>query len=303
MHKLRRKIIKDYRFPFKITDDEYFEYFMELYKKDFDLEKPWKNLLDAVKSLGGEDEFYNYSDQLHLTVIEELKNKKEYLRFNNIEMPQIGKRNFEVSKRSPYHTDYVDLKLISIDLVKANFQVMKRYDAAIINNTSNYLDFISTYTPYKYFQESKQIRQIIFGNLNPKRQQAFQKRIMEDIMENLIKHRSNLSFHGLTSDEVFVYVKNEPSECLFQEVEDITNKMEFDLRVELFKLKTLGRKCFVKEFLNKNNEVTKIEFKGVPGHLFAQAYKHYYHLPLNDKDMTFIFEGEKALLLNKAFSN
>ena len=301
MQKLRKKIIKDYRFPFKFTDDEYFSYFMDLYKNDFDLYEPWENMLIASEDLGGANELYDYSDNLHRTVIEDIKNKEAYTKFNTVNMPQIGQRNFTVSKRSPYHSDYEGLRLISIDLVKANFQVMKKYDPEIVNKSSTYLEFISKFTPYKYFQESKQIRQIIFGNLNPKRQQAFQRRHMEDIMEVLVKFREDFTFHGLTSDEVFLYIQNQSSESLLAEIEQCLIPLNLDIRVELFQLVSLGRKCFVKEYLSADNQVSKIEFKGVPGHLYPQAFKHYYKLPLNDKDMTFIFEGEKARLLNKAF--
>ena len=88
-----------------------------------------------------------------------------------------------------------------------------------------------------------------------------------------------------------------------KEIKELVKPLELDLRIELFRLVSLGKKCFVKEFLDESNQISKIEFKGVPGHLFAQAYKHYKGLPLNDKDMTFIFEGEKAQLLNRTFED
>ena len=303
MQGLRKKVIKDYRFPFKFTDEEYFSYFMDLYKDDFNLQTPWENLMKATEELGGESELFTYSDNLHKHVIEDIRSKDEFLKFNSVDMPQIPKRDFEVSKRSPYHIDFEGYELISIDLVKANYQVLKNFDPVIVNSTSNYLEFISGFTPHKYFQESKQIRQIIFGNLNPKRQQAFQKRCMEDILETLHGARKDFTFHGLTSDEVFVYVENQFSQLILEEIKELVKPLELDLRIELFRVVSLGRKCFVKEFLNEQNQIGKIEFKGVPGHLFAQAYKAYHKLPLNDKDMTFIFEGEKALLLNEAFKS
>ena len=99
----------------------------------------------------------------------------------------------------------------------------------------------------------------------------------------------------------YFYIQNQSSESLLAEIEQCLIPLNLDIRVELFQLVSLGRKCFVKEYLSADNQVSKIEFKGVPGHLYPQAFKHYYKLPLNDKDMTFIFEGEKARLLNKAF--
>ena len=41
---------------------------------------------------------------------------------------------------------------------------------------------------------------------------------------------------------------------------------------------------FYNTFIDENNQVSKIEFKAVPGHLLDQAYKYYYRLPLNEKD-------------------
>ena len=145
MKGLREKVIEDYRFPFRISDSEYFDYFMELYKDDFNVERPWKDLQQAAKEIG-ENNLKTYSQELTEKIIADIRSKEEFLNFNSAEMPDIPKRNFEVIKDSPYKIEFDNCELISVRIKKADFEILKNFDSAIVNNCNNYQEFISGYT-------------------------------------------------------------------------------------------------------------------------------------------------------------
>ncbi|MNC05418.1 hypothetical protein D3C75_528900 [compost metagenome] len=73
-------------------------------------------------------------------------------------------------------------------------------------------------------------------------------------------------------------------------------------RIEVFKLiaqnphKKLG---FVKEKISFNNpdEIHSIEFKGVSEVFFAQAYKKYFNLDIQQEDLMYYHEGQLARFL------
>lgn len=298
---LRKKFAKDYKLPFKTLTDPHFDYFLDLYEKNFGFKKHLASMLDAIECIGGESEFNRYYNDLYQGMIDYVKATDAYKLFNEGQMPVMEKPKWNISKDTPYSSHYKDELFVSIDLVKANFQVMQDFDRALVDDYDTYKDFISRFTPHEYFHNSKQIRQIIFGNLNPKRQQGYQKRIMADIIAKLFDSFEEKQFRGLTSDEVFVQINKENFNT---EIELIRNKLKgfpYELRIELFKIVPLGNKCFVKEIYDEVYNLQKVEFKNVPGHLFAQAFKKYYDLPLNENDLTFIFEGQEAVLKNPCF--
>lgn len=57
----------------------------------------------------------------------------------------------------------------SLDLKKVNYHVLKFYYPNLVLNTHTYEDFIGQFTEFDYIRKSKYIRQVIFGNLNPKK--------------------------------------------------------------------------------------------------------------------------------------
>ena len=72
----------------------------------------------------------------------------------------------------------------------------------------NYKELVSKFTEIKPFIESKQIRQVIFGHLNPKRQQTIQKYMMNLVVEILDKNGfDKCRFLSASSDEVILSFK------------------------------------------------------------------------------------------------
>jgi ribosomal protein S17E len=72
-------------------------------------------------------------------------------------------------------------------------------------NCETYKDLVSKFTDVVPFIESKKIRQVIFGYLNPKRQQTIQKFMMNELFETLEKSGfEKKRFLAACSDEIIL---------------------------------------------------------------------------------------------------
>ena len=95
-------------------------------------------------------------------------------------------------------------------------------------------------------------------------------------------------------DETFLKVNTQEDMSNFLYFHSIRNLRLSTLKIiDQFKL-AKAKKLNPKDFC-------KVEFKNAPAHLFAQAFKKYYGLPVNEKDLTFMFEGQEAILKNPCF--
>lgn len=67
----------------------------------------------------------------------------------------------------------------------------------IVLGCETYQELLSKFTQNPYIFESKHIRQVIFGHLNPKRQQTIQKFLMQKVVTALVD--SGFDFNSFVS--------------------------------------------------------------------------------------------------------
>jgi hypothetical protein len=153
-------------------------------------------------------------------------------------------------------------------------------------------------TDVEYFSKSKMIRQVIFGDLNPSRQQRLQKYIINQLCIKLKENGYELS--SASSDEIIIS-NSSNVEDIKKLLSDVPEKFKF-FRVEKFNFKQIDNdgKYFIKTTETDNGE--KVEFKSVPGHLFAQVYKKHLGLEINDNDMLFYHDGFLAQFKEPLFT-
>ena len=301
----REKFAKDYSVPFKLLGDGYFDYFAGLVDRDYNLSDKLISLCMVIEDLGGEDQFFKYSSEFPFRVIDDIKQKDSYANFIGGTIESYP-RNVQTSKKGIYKSCNANKNYISIDLSSANYHSMKSFDEDLVNNSKDYDDFIRKYTPYDYFINSKKIRQVIFGNLNPKRQQQLQRNVISQIIDLLVNvlKLDKETLVASTSDELIIDVTDygfDVQDLMFEIFSSIKlNIKDFPVKVEHFKLGHIGNNCFVKRKYG-SSFLYGVEFKNVSGVFFPQAYKKYYCLPLNDKDMTFIHEKCEAKFVKPYF--
>jgi len=98
-----------------------------------------------------------------------------------------------------------------------------------------------------------------------------------------------------TSEDKIMELTKRVQECLATEM----SSLQRIIKVEPFKIIQLKSDFpyFIKEVFDKQQtspDQHTVEFKGIPAYLFAQCFKYYYKLPLNEMDRKFLSNGMRA---------
>lgn len=277
------------------------------------------------------DPYYNTKDKLanFLTFLEEnnldansfsikLKDVKQTIidflsvvqneTFNNNKQLSI-----EINNSDLYIVPNAGNEYISVDLVSANFQAIKHI-AKITNNPSETMDIIQSLKNYQYllnhlnidpfFYESKQLRQFVFGNCNPKLQQKVQKFIITKTIEAVYNH-FNLDAQDIITMNTDEIVFTNKYDGFLKDLEDFLNSGEFvrnfDFHIEKFKLKLVHPKYkfFVKDF---NGDCSgKIKFKNVPKQNLCEVIKYFEKRPVETRDLEIIVDDRVAIFSERLF--
>lgn len=277
----RRKFSKDFGLPIAVLEDPYFEYTINLLGGNEKLQL----LYDEIEKFGSGDDnlFFAYIKNITDKIISDID-------ISNLEKDQLNNYNSTpYPNTSVYNPNNIEKNIISIDLVKANYQALKQYDTNLVLNSKNYEDFIRIYTESEYITKSKQVRQYIFGNLAPKKQQKIQKWIMNQISLDL-----PYDVFAMSSDEIIIY--DEDNIDIFK---DHLSQFPWEFKIRSFKI----------EYIQKINAYRRIfpdatyDFKEVPREYLLQCIKYFRNEDMNATDLTFTHQsGKLAMFIESIFS-
>lgn len=304
-NKIIQRAVKDYKLPLNIFEEPYFMYYVDLYDKFYGIRKIFGNLQEILNHVNTEEEFLDYYETVMNKIVETVKKTSAYQDFISMDM-----KKYSVSGNYPKGNLYSITNnfktFISVDLVKANYQALKFVNPEIVLNSKDYSDFISKFASFEYLKNSKYLRQVIFGNLNPKRQTTVERFMIQKVLEYLVENNyvsENNITNVVTDEMIFSSMKEVNLKLLEREIKEKTG---VEVHFEKFKLKALispkDNECygFVKEFLYSTNGET-IAFKAVNSEYFPQVFKYYYGLPVDEKDLVFFHNGKKAKFLEGLF--
>jgi len=297
---IKRRFVKDYNLPIKLYDDDMFDYYIELYDKTHATKYKYQLLKQAVSQLRGEEGFMSEFNHIKDEIIIEIQHKRAYEKLANSKVPVEYDYKYQIPKQNIYNPNFDGKYIVSIDLKKANFNSMRYYDKDLVNDTDKYRDFIAKYTAQPYMTESKQLRQVIFGNLLPKKQQSIQKVIIHKICDAILANM-DVKIASAGTDEILILDVSRDN-CLDLMAELILNVIPPNLlnmvKLESFMVKHVHptKPFYVKIFEGK------VEFKNIPTVYYPQVYKHFFKLPVENKDLYFEYEGERAAFLNPLYS-
>ena len=184
---VKKRFVRDYNLPITMYRNDIFHYFIGLYEEHLNTLNKWDRLIDIHGRLG-ESGFFAESQKVIDNSIALISSHDSYKNFATLVSEEPIILTSTPEKRNIYHPDFVGKLLISIDMKKANFNSMRFIAPEIFGENTTYESFISQFTEFDYFAESKQIRQVIFGNLKPKAQQTAQRNIMMKTYELLLAH-------------------------------------------------------------------------------------------------------------------
>lgn len=296
---IKKRFCKDFRLPINLFDEPYFEYFVDLYDPLFSVKEKKGWLENVLVKCEQQDDFFQQASGISNGIKELIKNTKAYNDFNTRNMDEFPlKKN--VSQQNIYIPENIGREMISIDLTKANYNSFRLFGLQEEIGCPTYDDLVKKFNTEKYFLESKMIRQVIFGDLNPARQQRIQKYIIQELCEKLLANGCEIT--SASSDEIIIKNKSDIVEVKSM-LTDVNEQFKF-FRVEKFHFDRVHDdfEYFVKKTTTENGE-EKLEFKNTPAFIFAQVYKQQYNMPLNQYDMLFFHEGYLAEFKDPVFNN
>jgi len=296
--KILKTFTKDYSLPIQVLREPYFSYFIDLYDKDYQSKAKLQLLKDTIDLVGSEEKFLNLRHQICNNMIESIKQTEAYNEFALGNMDRFTVPNKGYPSKDIFRPENAGRYFLSIDLKKANFQTLKHFFPEAVFNCNSYQDLIGRFTDLDYFKESKYLRQMIFGNLNPKRQKRIQRFMMEQILDWTVKENifEEKDLRMVSSDEIVVELENPV------DLSGYTNPLEtnirsdlgYDARIEIYRLESIGNSNFyVKKFINKEGS----ELMCVPLVYFAQAYKKVNGMELTENDLCFMYEQQVCKFL------
>ena len=295
---LKQRFIKDWKLPFQVVQEPFFSYAIETLDSHFNTVEKLKMLTDIIETLGTEEDFFSESNRVKTTLIDAIQAKPSYteLQADRLETYET-KPN--VSQKDIYNMENVNKTFISLDLVKANFNVMRGYNSELTLGYETYEEMVSSVTGFDYFKKSKYLRQVIFGNMLPKKQQKLQKFVMSKVISMLHEDVGIAmeDFVSASADEVVFAVDPTNVDKFVGMVSKklaesaLTSAYSKWVRVEAFTLKSIGNKKF---FVKENCLSDDVDFKGIPSFLFMQVFRKYTETPETKLDRTFYHEGFMA---------
>ena len=190
-------------------------------------------------------------------------------------------------------SQYADWQwLVSLDLVAANFYTFWCF--GLEHETWEELCDSQGVDPF--LAQSKSLRQIVFGNLNPKRNQRFQAEMISKLWEYLDRQGYHTVFKH--HDELVIGTGGTVEDMLRSAQEAATLLGNVPVRITLHKKKRLeGRGQFVVTEYDIDTLQEKYTYLfGVPGNRYMIEFKkHILNEPLDERDRMFINDGRLAM--------
>ena len=298
---LAQRFVSDYKLPIPIITEDIFKFHLNKYEEKYKSLTKWNDLLSLIdERFDGNfnrflDDYYQIRDNIITTVLDSDAFKK----FNTMTIDGYSFKNEEsVTSNNIYNQTNVGKKFVSIDLKKANFQILRKMDKDIVLGANTYEEFIGKFTDIDYIKNSKYTRQIIFGKMNPKRHIKLEKYytyLMYKLLDTYAKSHG-WKIVSLNSDEIVYEASNAYCETDYI-IESIKEKLGLIVHVELFVLNgytfsVKGSEHHKVDFYVKKNLINGEEkMVSVPLPYHSLIYSLYNDEVPNELDYHFNYEG------------
>lgn len=313
--KLNKRFANDMGLNIKVYHEPYFTERLNQLADVMDLRKI-KDWYEEYKEVftdefdSNEKKFLNAIEDLKAKMIKSIQNSNSYKAFN-MSNPYPVENKYNLPRTDVFKQHNAGKKMLSIDLSKANFNVLKLYDKEIVCGCDYYPQLVQKfmekedYYSYKfarYIKNSKYFRQYIFGKLNSKKQQQMQHVVMNKIIEELIELNicKPSDIINKTHDEIIidlerigVFGRTE----LDRHKENWERKLNVDIKAVQFELVQID---IFNHFYKRDLSNDKIvEIKGVNGNFLPQVLRVIQGKDITENDKVFYSEG----LLSKFIQN
>mgnify|MGYP001275729776 CR=1 FL=1 len=269
-------------FDLNVPVYEEFDYYVDQLSKIY----RWKNLRELIRLYEkAEEEFgdlFEYRIKKSNELIQFLQNTRAYNELNDDNLIP----DYPTTKNFQYDEG---IKYLSIDIRMANWVVLKKYDPPFLNELGeSYDSLLDKFGIPELFRHSKQFRQYIFGNINPKKQGKAQRVIIEEVIS---KYRHlGLEIACVKNDEI-IYSYTDDSK-----IKEILNTIDYNLfKVKLFTVKRI-KDFRINLYTDENGNFTHKEMVGCNGnHFFMFLKKYILEEPFDIRDLYFRMDGNIAI--------
>lgn len=261
-------------FKIKTPCDEHFDYYISVLSRTY----KHSNLPELIKLYEeAEDEYDDFTKFSHKKsdeIIDYLKSTITNQNINassSIEMVDYNKKPFKAE---------INKKYLSIDLVQANWQVFKSYDETN-ELPDTYEELLDIFGCPEVLKRSKNYRQMIFGNLNTKRQQKIQASIMSDVKFAIMAKGFKYELNDIKHDEMIISGYDDS-------IYDYFKKMPYKFRLTEF-VPTMVDNIRIYDFLELGTDkVLYKDFFSAPGNqLYMNIKKYILNEPVELRDLYF----------------
>jgi len=295
-NEVKARFVKDFDLPIQVVKHPYFDYYIDLLDSQYKTKAKLEMFLDALKKFGTEN-FFKASSQFVDGIIAHIKAKPGYTAFTQMDMGKFTAR-VSMQKGELYQEANSGHQFISFDLKQANFSSLRFVNPEIFDNKTDFVDFAKGFTDSNYFLSSKKLRQVIFGNLSPSRQQTVQRYLVSILYQYLLN--AGLGAEDIkTSNSDEIVIQADTSK---EDTKDFINKIvlpDIDFKqlfsTDVFSLSKIGTEKY--HFFCKWHETSLMhEIKGVPAAYIPEAIKFMkfsgvYESQMNEADRFFFQDG------------
>ena len=294
--KLNKRFCKDNNLSINVYKEPYFTSRLKLYGC-YDDYQDFVKMIEE-KFSGNEESYFAYYNEVKDKIIDYIKNSATYKYLQTADMSALNYRGTTITSDYPdrevYKENLIGKSFISIDMCKANYTALVAYgmqtELPFVPDEIgfNYYKFIKQFTDNTHIINSKYIRQVVFGNCNPKRQIHFEKCMMLNLLERLIHSKSinKEDIYSVRADEIIIDGFNPGLIHML-----ITT--EFPVSFEYFKLgRIYGTSGYIKNIANN-----EIKIKCASSDELPFIYRLLKGEEVQPEDLIFTYNGQLAQLL------
>ena len=293
--RVKERFCKDCNIPIRLFQEPYFTDRLKLFDKFYGTLEKWNIFIDKLQRYNCEQDYFEEYNRVKDAAILSIKESEAYKRFNEEDMNKYRVTHENLPNKDIFKPSNDGKLFISIDMRKANFSSLYHYDNSMFSGAKTWEEFISKFTENKHIINSKYIRQVILGNCNPKRHITYEKHLMNEVLDVLIKEI------GYWFDEIVFFSNDEIVIDMDNYADCIRNRnitkskleeyFDFPLKVELFYLhKINGTDGYYKEIVKDINE-RSFEFKCLDNYMLPFVIRNFLGEEITDSDKVFYHEG------------
>lgn len=298
---LNERFCKDMNIPIKLFEAPYFESRLRLYDTVFGTLAKYDLFLETLGKFHSEQSYFEAYNKLKDDVISYLQSNEEMKDFASEDFNAYSIKNIGFCSKDIFKQTFDGKYFLSIDMNKANFTALKKYNPAIVGGKATYEEFVGMFTEHEYFKSSKYIRQVVFGNNNPKRQVTYEKYLMDGVLTQLLEFTPKEAVVFYSNDEIVLNLSYLSSE---EEKNKLSDKVQFildakenegiNLRQEVFLLRHIPNSDgYIRRFINKPG----YDLKCIDSIMMPFVLRAYAGEQVMEEDMIFKHDGKLAKLI------